>query len=54
MHFIIKYNKSYIHVVYKPYTKVKKKKKKNKCKNQAVSIIDSVKKEGTRPYLTNP
>jgi hypothetical protein len=28
MHFIIKYNKSYIHVVYKPYTKVKKKKKK--------------------------
>jgi hypothetical protein len=34
--------------------KQKKKKKKNKCKNQAVSIIDSVKKEGTRPYLTNP
>jgi hypothetical protein len=38
MHFIIKYNKSYIHVVYKPYTKAKKKKKKKKNSKTKLSV----------------
>jgi hypothetical protein len=38
MHFIIKYNKSYIHVVYKPYTKAKKKKKKKTNAKTKLSV----------------